>query len=229
MGILVPLVLFDTKHCNPVKYLGHCYLWQLWIQAQAEFASYSGMSGEEIEVFSWWFMVSWFFFIGRSAYIPFAAMCNKDMREAVNGCTRVMRGYTSKRVTMVATIRCVAIFFDVCWSCMFMNYLRNLWIHYATLTSLTKNRRYLSCMIATVFHCWMWLFTVKAPYEEVMVMHVRCVNINGRTVWDLMSSNANHSNNSRIDQDIFRIKMWFLWEGAQREGGDLSMRYFCWY
>ena len=91
MGILVPLVLFDTKHCNPVKYLGHCYLWQLWMQAQAEFASYSGMSGEEIEVFSWWFMVSWFFFTSKSAYIPFAAVCNKDMREAVNGCTRVMR------------------------------------------------------------------------------------------------------------------------------------------
>ena len=53
-----------------------------------------------------------------------------------------------------------------------MYYLYGRWIHYAMLTSSTKNRRYHSCMIAKALHCWMWLstMTMKAPNEEVMVM-----------------------------------------------------------
>ena len=45
------------------------------------------------------------------------------------------------------------------------------------LSSSTKDRWHHWCMITTALHCWMWLSTMYAPNEEVIMMQVSIVSM----------------------------------------------------
>ena len=45
------------------------------------------------------------------------------------------------------------------------------------LSSSTKDRWHRLCMITTALHCWMWLSTMYAPNEEVIMMQVSIVSM----------------------------------------------------